>query len=140
MRIGQSAVLTLDEQRGSGQRQQGAYAVQRHTGVKGLGRGDRRLRCIRLLGKPPSRSSAIMGIDVLKGHLVYRIALMNTIVRMNRKRQRRSVPILSGVKVNIPLGSGVRPAAIATVHLTDRNTLTDIFLNLLFRAAGRHRL
>ena len=42
MRIGQSAILALDDQRGSGQRQQGAYAVQRHTGVKGLGRGDRR--------------------------------------------------------------------------------------------------
>lgn len=42
MRIGQSAFLALDDQRGSGQRQQGAYAVQRHTGVKGLGRGDRR--------------------------------------------------------------------------------------------------
>ena len=83
MRIGQSAVLTLDDQRGSGQRQQGTYAVQRHTGVKGLGRGDRRLRCIWLLGKPPSRSSAIMGIDVLKGHLVYarRHALIYSIKR-----------------------------------------------------------
>ena len=136
MRIGQSAVLALDEQCGSTQRQQGTYAVQRHTGVKGLGRRDRRLRCIRLL--PPDRGGAIC-VDVLEGHLVYRIAL-NIIVRMNLKRQRRSVLILSGVKVNIPLGSGLRPAAIAAVHLTDRNTLTDIFLNLLFRAAGRHRL
>ena len=42
MRIGQSAFLALDDQRGSGQRQQGAYAVQRHTGVKGLGRAARR--------------------------------------------------------------------------------------------------
>ncbi len=42
MRIGQSAILALDDQRGPGQRQQGAYAVQRHSGVKGLRRGDRR--------------------------------------------------------------------------------------------------
>ena len=31
LRISQSAVLALDDQRGPGQRQQGAYAVQRHT-------------------------------------------------------------------------------------------------------------
>ena len=42
MRIGQSAILALDDQRSPGHRQQGAYAVQRHTGVKGLRRGDRR--------------------------------------------------------------------------------------------------
>ena len=93
MRIGQSAVLTLDEQRGSGQRQQGAYAVQRHTGVKGLGRGDRLL-----IG---GSIGGVAGINVLKGHLTYvrRHALIYSTKRRppqlfpaRRERTRRDAP------------------------------------------------
>ena len=74
MRIGQSAILALDDQRSPGQRQQGAYAVQRHTGVEGLGRGSG----LHIGGD----IGDVAGIRVLKGHLTFRIGIVDRIIKI----------------------------------------------------------